>query len=343
MVLERLSGPDFMPCKDDSSWSLPSVVLEHIADEISNLVPQLQIPYQSLPYIMATYKMHKNKYRWLTNAFHTVYSNVAHLLTIASMAVLEKVRDWASSTVTGYGKFLGCQTSIYWLVNSSIEVAINLPENIEDIFVADITRCYESIPLQGPDNLTDAVAHVMRIGYRQARATHSRVAPVIWIRVDSEGNAVKATWNTNCPSYGSWFSLQEEQLVDIHRWLMNNCYVTLGDRVWKQKLGIPMGFSCSPLWCNTYLMHYEIKFIQRLASLGRSDLMKRFKTAFRYIDDLCWVNTASPMENLSPSQIRSVDNPYWIYPLDVLEIKCEVSKYSDLNPTKGIQANFMNL
>jgi len=49
------------------------------------------------------------------------------------------------------------------------------------------------------------------------------------------------------------------------------------------------------------------------------------------------------MDFLSPEQARSEENPYWIYPLNVLEIKNEVSQYSVGNPSRGIAANFMNI
>ena len=147
MALERLSCDDFKPCKDGNTWSLPTHITDQLVQEITEIVPQLQISSISLPYLMATYKLHKGKYRWLTNAFQTVFSNLAHMLTLATMAVLEQVKDWAKSTMVGYKSFLQCSTSIFWLVNSSIEVALNLPEKIDDVFVADITRCYEAIPL----------------------------------------------------------------------------------------------------------------------------------------------------------------------------------------------------
>jgi len=107
--------------------------------------------------------------------------------------------------------------------------------------------------------------------------------------------------------------------------------------------GIPMGFSCSPLWCNLYLMHYEIQFIQRLAKLGRKDIMSQFKNAYRYIDDLCWINTNNPYDFISPQQKRTLDNPYWIYPLEVLEIKHEIEKFVPHDLQRGIQTYFMNL
>ena len=91
----------------------------------------------------------------------------------------------------------------------------------------------------------------------------------------------------------------------LHKWLTTNCYVRLGNHVWKQVLGIPMGFSCSPIWCNPYLMSYKIRFIQRLAKLGRVDIMEKFKHAFRYIDNLCWLNNGNAQIFLDPLQPRT--------------------------------------
>lgn len=343
LALERLSSQDFTPCRDQSGWELQSYILKETTVQLHGLIPELQVTFQSLPYLMATYKLHKGKYRWLTNAFQTIYSNLAHLLTIASMLILDTVKNWAADTCAGYANFLRCKTSLYWLINSVTEMVLNLPVKMHDIFVADITRCFESIPLHGPDNLLDAVSSVIKIAYRQARKTHPRATPLIWIRVDQNGMAARAVWGTSQPAYGEYFSLNEARLISLHAWLMTHCHVALGDRVWTQTLGIPMGFSCSPLWCNVYLLSYEIKFIQRLARLGRVDLMSRFKYAFRYIDDLCWVNNSTPMDFLDPEQPRTNENPFWIYPLNVIEIKCEVTRYAQDNPTRGLAAHFMNL
>ena len=206
-------------------------------------MPELNVSYQALPYLMSTYKLHKNSYRWLTNAFHTVYSNIANMLTITMMRVLEFVKEWVQMKRILYARFLKVETLLFWLVNSSIEVALNLPNQVTDIFVADITRCFESIPLTGPDNLIDAVAFVIKLGYKHAKSHHPRATPLIWVRFNNDGEAVHVQWATSKPSYGESFFLTAERLIDIHSWLMKNAYVNLGDRVWKQILGIPMGFS----------------------------------------------------------------------------------------------------
>ena len=343
MALERLSSSDFQPCKDDMSWLLPTHMLEKIQVDLRNILPEIKIAHQALPYLMATYKQHKNKYRWITNAFQTCYSGIAHLITICNMLILESIKEWAAQTTRGYKNFLQADTSLFWIVNSAIDVTLNMPEKLSDIFVADITRCYESIPLEGEDNLQDALAHLIKLGYAQQKKYHPRSIPKIWVRINAEGEAARAIWSTTEPKSNTWFSIDTARLIHLNGWLIRNCFVGLGDRTWQQITGIPMGFACSPLWCNMYLLYYESQFIQRLARLGRSDLMGKFKYAYRYIDDLCWFNTSIPSHFLSPDQTRSPDNPWWIYPLNFLEIKCEISAYDPNQPQRGIQANFMNL
>jgi hypothetical protein len=92
-----------------------------------------------------------------------------------------------------------------------------------------------------------------------------------------------------------------------------------------------------------YLLAYKARFIQRLARLGRKDLLTKFQTAFRYIDDLCFINVQNPRDFLSLSQICSENNPFWVYPLNILKIKEETSTFDPLNQQRGLSAHFMNV
>ena len=343
MAYERLMGNDFLPCKNGSIWSLPTTILDQTSFDLRRILPEFMPQFQTLPYLMATYKQHKGKYRWLTNAFQTVFSNIALLLTISSKLMLESFKTWAHTRVDDYRRFLGVKTSIYWIIDSIIDTALNLPGEIHDIYVADICRCYESIPLQGPDNLLDAISFVATIAFKQASLAHPRASTKLWIRTAADGSPVTAKWTTHHPQYGTWTEFSQQRLLGLHEWLISNCFITLGDRVWRQCMGIPMGFSCSPIWCNMYLLSYETKFIQRLAKLGRIDLLSKFQHPFCYIDDLCLLNVQNPREFLSPLQPRTVDNPYWMYPLNVLDIKEETSGCSLVEPSRGTAAHFMNM
>ena len=64
--------------------------------------------------------------------------------------------------------FMQAQTSMISLIDSIVDATLNFRDEMHDIFVADITRCYESIPLHGDDNLLDAVAFIVKLAFRQA-------------------------------------------------------------------------------------------------------------------------------------------------------------------------------
>lgn len=189
-----------------------------------------------------------------------------------------------------------------------------------------------------------AISKLISFAFQQKRIEHPRSEQNLWVRYD-EGKMISTTarWASHSPNGGIWVELSEERLVCLNQWLSSNCFVTLGDRVWRQCSGIPMGFSCSPLWCNLYFLYYETSFISRLATLGRTDLMRRFRYSFRYIDDLCILNNGEVLQFLDPNAERIASNPFWIYPLGIVEIKSEIDKFSTKFPQRGTSAHFMNM
>ena len=343
-ALLRLQGKDFAPCKYKGEWINPLKKAEMVFEDICSLLPE--IPHQNarLPYLMGTFKQHKNTYRWLTNAHMSVFSTIAQFVTAALMGILPVLKLWFAKRTQSYSSILGIRTKNFWMIDSVLDIALNLPDKVYDIFVADIAHCYEAIPLEGDDNLMDAISKLISFAFQQKRIDHPRSKQSLWVRFDERKMSASSTrWASHCPDGEIWVEITEERLVSLNRWLSSNCFVTLGDRVWQQISGIPMGFSCSPLWCNLYFLYYETSFISRLATLGRTDLMKRFRHSFRYIDDLCILNNGDIQQFMDPNAERVASNPFWIYPLQIVEIKTEIDKFSVLFPQRGTSAHFMNM
>lgn len=95
---------------------------------------------------MIIYKCYKKKYRWITSVFGSIFVNIATLIIIATMALLEEVKKWAKITTIGYKNFFQMDTFIYRIIHSINDFLINLPHNIHHIYVVDITTCFETIP-----------------------------------------------------------------------------------------------------------------------------------------------------------------------------------------------------
>ena len=53
------------------------------------------------------------------------------------------------------------------------------------------------------------------------------------------------------------FNITEEALIKLVEYLIDNIYVSIGNRVYRQCVGIPMGTDCAPLLANLFLFYYE--------------------------------------------------------------------------------------
>lgn len=176
--------------------------------------------------VQANFKFHKLKYRWITNAHECCFSIIADLLTTATNAILPQLKSWAAQKQLAYFNFLHVDTSLFWIVQSTLEVALNLPAQLNDIFVADISRCYEAIPTTGKDALGTAISACIHKAFQQAKQGH-RAVPYLYIRFDHR--QIKFTtsrWSTSPPadsSTSTWIELSETRLCALHNWLMQSC------------------------------------------------------------------------------------------------------------------------
>ena len=88
------------------------------------------------------------------------------------------------------------------------------------------------------------------------------------------------------------YGITEEQFVAYVEYLIDNIYVSIGNRVYIQCVGIPMGTDCAPLLANLFLFFYEYSYMRDLI---KTDLVlaKKFNNSMRYIDDLLTLNNAT--------------------------------------------------
>ena len=63
-------------------------------------------------------------------------------------------------------------------------------------------------------------------------------------------------------------------------------FFRVGDCVFRQIIGIPMGSDPAPFFANLFLFHYECEWIKKLAKNKKIGLARKFKNTFRFIDDL---------------------------------------------------------
>ena len=86
-------------------------------------------------------------------------------------------------------------------------------------------------------------------------------------------------------------------LTEWMEYLINNVYIKVGNRVYCQTIGTPMGTDCAPQLANLFLFQYEYSDMK---GLMRDNLciVKRFSDTVRYIDDLLTLNNKSFEEEI---------------------------------------------
>jgi hypothetical protein len=101
-----------------------------------------------------------------------------------------------------------------------------------------------------------------------------------------------------------------KKVIRVMNWLIDNIFVTFGDKCFRQTIGIPMGTDCAPFLANLFLYSYEYKWIDKQRKLKKFHLLKRFRCCSRYIDDLCLVNNDNLMKkcrsDIYPKELKLV-------------------------------------
>ena len=126
--------------------------------------------------------------------------------------------------------------------------------------------------------------------------------------------------------------LTEEKLISYVEYLIDNIYVNVGNGVYRQCVGIPMGTDCAPLLANLFLFFYEYKYMKGLIK-NNIHMARRFNNTMRYIDDLLVLNNTNfsdAIQDIYPSDLqlkKTTESTTALSYLDIL-ITIEHGKYS---------------
>ena len=172
----------------------------------------------------------------------------------------------------------------FWVVDNnqrllnSIE-KINKRSSAKSITTFDFSTLYTKIP---HDDLLDVLMKIIDFAFSGGARDK--------ISIDHFGNA---QWDKNPDRSKVYFT--KESLKDAVAYLINNCYFTIGEKVLRQVIGIPMGLDPAPFIANLYLQHYEAKWL-KLLSKSDSIRARKFGNIFRFQDDLNAINDGGEFE-----------------------------------------------
>ena len=171
-----------------------------------------------------------------------------------------------------------------WIIHNSKAVhqmtsGFNRKKMCSNIRTYDFSTLYTNIP---HNKLKKRLAQVIKEAFASSKKTRISVY------------ARHANW-VEKPRKGT-FSVDCSGMIRLLNWLIDNIYVTFGDKVFRQKIGIPMGTDCAPFLANLFLYSYEKEWIDKQRKAKNWHILKSFKGCCRYIDDLLLMNNFDLMK-----------------------------------------------
>lgn len=260
-----------------------------------------------LPVMYWTPKMHKNPSgcRFIIASKTCSTKPLSKSVSSAFKLIYKQVEKYHANAkyFANYNKFWVLQNSDPVI---SILKRINCKKRAKSIATYDFSTLYTKLP---HNKLISQLSKVIDLVYKGGDKTY--------ISVTESGSTF---WTKKKSKHGVSFS--KAGLKAAVSYLIENCYFTVGNLVFLQAIGIPMGIDPAPFWANLFLYTYEEQFVTNTIP---TDPVKarHFHSTKRFIDDLCAINDGGEFGKVFKD----------IYP-EELELKIEHT---------GQHANFLNL
>jgi hypothetical protein len=165
----------------------------------------------------------------------------------------------------------------FWVIENSSPVIekltrINAKKNAKDISTYDFSTLYTTLPHEDLiKNLNEIVDFAFQGGNKKKDGNRKFITvtkfSTFWSKKKKGNNS---------------FTKPQIKLLVAH--LIKVTYFQIGNLLFKQCIGIPMGIDPAPFWANLHLYKYEYDFIKSLMSTDKGRAMK-FRYASRFIDD----------------------------------------------------------
>ena len=256
-----------------------------------------------------TAKMHKViiDMRFLAASHRCVTKGLSQVLTGLLKGVLRSVRTVANLRKRDTG------ADHCWVIDNSKPVLdrikrMNAIGQCVSVDTFDFKDLYTKIPHK---DLKEKLKFVIDLAFENSKHTDPVLVRArkdlgsVFTRLGGLSDKAKET------------AVPKEKLIEMVNHLIDHIYIKVGNRCFRQIVGIPMGTDCGPLLANLYLFGCEYSWLlKKWGTKADRHLVTAFAHCFRYIDDLITFNNRNVLSN------------HWkdIYPFLTLKKENEDSK-----------------
>ena len=237
---------------------------------------------KTLPDIYWIPKLHKNpaKFRFIIASKRCTTKAVSKNLS-SIFTLFQKQID------TYYAKahfYSGIKS--YWIINNRDHVLRAVKKSRERksakcVSSFDFSTLYTKIP---HDKLVDVLNEIIDFVFRGG--TRNKIS------INCSG---RAYWLQDGDHDRPFYVYTKELIRQSVEFLIRNSYFKLGNKLFRQDIGIPMGSDPAPAFANLFLFHYESAWLKSIRK-SNNILARKFGQVFRYIDDLLALNDGHSFE-----------------------------------------------
>src|SRR3984957_4755419 len=130
-----------------------------------------------------------------------------------------------------------------YIINISQEVLNKIDIKIRNMKTYDFSTLYPSIPHK---KLLKEIKEVIDRTFEGMRK------PFIYV-----SNFLKARWCNKKRSTAGGHYIDATALMNMITWLVKNTFVIVGNKIYQQVIGIPMGTDGAPFLANLFLFSYD--------------------------------------------------------------------------------------
>ena len=227
-----------------------------------------------LPLLLWIPKMHKNpsKQRFIAASHCCTTKNLSSLVS-KSLKLIQKAHQVYCERIKNYSGY-----NLFWIVDNSLSVHKILKQcdtKAKNLATYDFSTLYTSIPHK---KLKIQISWVIEKAFKGMNKKYIKI------------NKFCARWSNKKDRNPDVIFVDSDTLVKMIAWLIDNTYVRIGDKVFRQVIGIPMGTDCAPFLANLFLFSYEFQWMYEKLKRKQFYLLNKFKHCCRYIDDLFAIN-----------------------------------------------------
>lgn len=284
--------------QENGAYEITEEQKQALLDNHKTYLKQLKMLGKAkLPSMYWLPKFHKDPVgaRFIAASVDCTTSKLSKILSDVLGLVLETLREKDDETLskTGIRRFFIVQT--FEEVSGFLGKWVRKNHaNSDGLYTGDFATMYTTIP---HSDLFNAMEQVTKEAFTWASKQFQGRQPCIRWTGGSSCKWVRGNTNHSKTTH----TLSLESLNELIAYLVSNTYLEVGDAIYRQTIGIPMGTNCAPALANLYLYYYESQYVSKIEEEQGINAARTFHTTFRLIDDVLALDNPNLLPALSAS------------------------------------------